>query len=110
MSVIVNRLPSHYLAQGWCRGAMARNRMGDQVDPTSAEAVEWCIQGAMLAAHWGRPDRDQLVRSFFRPGGRTVLDHWEWWNDHICEDQAQAVAFLAAIEEELGYTVASPGA
>jgi len=34
----------------WCRGALARDEGGRQVDPTDAIARRWCAFGALVAA------------------------------------------------------------
>ena len=34
----------------WCRGALARDESGRQVDPTDAVARRWCAYGALVAA------------------------------------------------------------
>ena len=34
----------------WCRGALARDGSGRQVDPTDATARRWCAYGALVAA------------------------------------------------------------
>ena len=33
----------------WCRGALARDVSGRQVDPTDATALRWCACGALVA-------------------------------------------------------------
>jgi hypothetical protein len=39
-----------FIERGWCRGAMARNEVGNEVEPTSEQAVAWCAGGALIAA------------------------------------------------------------
>jgi hypothetical protein len=39
-----------YIARGWCRGAMAKNPVGNVVDPTDAHASAWCAWGALTVA------------------------------------------------------------
>ena len=35
---------------GWCQGSLARDEKGWWVAPTSPNAVEWCVVGAVQAA------------------------------------------------------------
>ena len=44
------KLPSEYVAQGWCQGALARSKTGEPVSPHSPSAVSWCLIGAIERA------------------------------------------------------------
>jgi len=104
MSVIVNRLPSDFLRQGWCRGAMAKNAQGEDVDPISPAATAWCLKGAIYAAHQGRANRIRSIAEFLDAIEARVGDSTTSWNDEQCRGQDEAVAVAQDIEEVLGYT------
>jgi hypothetical protein len=44
------------VASGWCQGATARDRQGDEVDPRSGEACAWSAAGAIVATRRTRGD------------------------------------------------------
>lgn len=44
------------VARGWCRGALARSRLGRPVNIFSGRAVKWCASGGLQAARLGTSD------------------------------------------------------
>jgi hypothetical protein len=39
-----------FLERGWCQGVAARDKAGNDVEPTSPDATFWCAFGALIAA------------------------------------------------------------
>lgn len=47
----VDRKPSDFIVQGWCRGFTATDAEGGEVPPADAKATSWDILGAIQAAY-----------------------------------------------------------
>lgn len=41
------------IVKGWCKGTLARDAAGNDVDANSRKAVRWCAAGACFAANRG---------------------------------------------------------
>jgi hypothetical protein len=58
-----------FIERGWCRRAEARDSTGRIVDPTSEQAVAWCVLGALHAAgisgsdYWNHPAIHRVVEA-----------------------------------------------
>ena len=77
--------PSDYLKRGWCRVHKAVDVDGVRVDPTSPDAVQWCMLGSLSAAY---------------PAGVT-----DWWDlyDHICQRFVSG-GFVSTFNDAAGRT------
>lgn len=53
------------VAHGWCQHAMARDRRGTDVDPSSVDACAWSASGAVLAAWRKACPTDDLLDDAF---------------------------------------------
>ncbi len=58
----LDRKPSDFIAQGWCRGYAATDDEGHEVDPRDAKATQWDILGAISAAYPDDPAQQEAVR------------------------------------------------
>ncbi len=59
----LDRKPSDFIAQGWCRGCAATDDEGHQiVDPRDARATHWDILGAIKAAYPEDSEQQEAVR------------------------------------------------
>lgn len=89
-------LATDKLEAGWTTGAAARDALGRERDPKSAQACSWCSVGAIEAvAERGVADDARGAYSDFlyqRFGVGGIAD----WNDNHCPDQAAAVATMRA--------------
>ena len=54
----VLRIARAYVAQDWCKGAMARTADGAETTPESPLAAQWSADGAIAAATHGITDQE----------------------------------------------------
>jgi hypothetical protein len=94
------------LAQGWTQGALARDAVGQEVEPDSPDAVCWCLIGAMqrgagptypnYAALRDTLRQDLGIRREFEALGEEVT--LTRWNDTPGRTQAEVVALVRGQE------------
>lgn len=63
------------IAKGWTQGPTAKNAAGIAVDPTSGEAVCWCLEGALIASGVNCEDPEAtcpMCHQYLIPLGRLV--------------------------------------
>ena len=58
----LNRKPSDFIAQGWCRGYAATDAEGEEVSPIDAKATHWDILGAISAAYPEDSEQQEAIR------------------------------------------------
>jgi hypothetical protein len=98
----------------WTRGALARTPAGFEVDPTSPNAVQWCLVGAARAQHglgegtWiDRPDAIDLaiqnLESLFDDPLETI-------NDERCDTFEEVEAQLRAADRDAARRYANDAA
>ncbi len=93
-------LPSEYIRQGWCQGAMARDVHGEDVPDHSPNAVSYCVIGAIR--QWGRVIDGTYVGYLSRLMKITQQEDIPGWNDAKGRDKEDVIASLEMVEEELG--------
>jgi hypothetical protein len=80
------------IMQGWCKGAFAKDLIGNTVNPESDKATRWCAVGAMMAV---ANDDNLLVfgtlTNLFREyiGGHISLPDWQDQPERTQEDVLQ---------------------
>jgi hypothetical protein len=85
------------ISQGWCQGEMARDRNGDAVLPSSSEARQWCLVGAVLSVP-PTSMREYIVQNqvLIVLAELTRMSWWKVgrWNEKIYRTQEEVVALL----------------
>ena len=96
MTTTKRKLPSDYLAQGWCQGAYARNAAGKSARADAFEARAWCLYGAQFCTWLGN---NIIIRE------AVALHNWlslhgytSEWNDAPSRTQAEVVAVMLEAE------------
>ena len=94
---MTRKLPSDYLAQGWCQWVLSKDSQGQEVSVDSPSAVQWCVMGAVLAAFPGEfekqhPNVGPIVDYLLTKG--TCVD----WNNFPGRTQAEVVAAMQEAE------------
>lgn len=76
----------------WTQGAYARTAAGTPCSSTAAEAVCWCLRGALSKAAHGEPSkaRYELRQQL---DAATLVPTWEW-NDRRSTRHADVLALL----------------
>jgi hypothetical protein len=80
------------VASGWCRDADARDASGREVDPSSAEAREWSVLGALARVAGARATLFEVERAVVSFGRVTGTRSLRAWNDARGRTQVQVVA------------------
>ena len=98
------KLPSEYLASGWCQRESARSKNGTSVIPTGRAAVSWCLTGAMEASFGSDSD---LYHTYMGEVKRRIIGIPDRigvtdWNDHPRRTQAQVVRLARSVSKKLG--------
>ena len=93
---MTRKLPSDYLAQGWCQDMWACNAAGYSVRANAFEARSWCLHGALDFAHTQHSisltERNSLRGWLF---DRSYTSNW---NDDPGRTQAEVVAAMREAE------------
>ncbi len=110
----------------WCHGTLACNADGDGVPPNAADAVKWCLLGAVCKiSNLERPSRiPEIMFSYIRDGicaaENMEIEGWAWestatpatccdgisaWND----DQATFKLVRATLLEAAEYAKQDEG-
>ena len=96
MTTTKRKLPSDYLAQGWCQSALARNTSDESVPVRSPDARAWCLYGAVALV---------LFKDGLQTSESMAIDTWlrsrgysGWWNDAPSRTQAEVVAVMLEAE------------
>ncbi len=92
-------LPSEYIQKGWCKGAIAKNQIGQGVLGASVVAVSWCALGAVNASY-GSVTLTYLQASAIRSYLFDNVGNVGPWNDRQ-ETSAPVIAMLQAAEREV---------
>ena len=96
MTTTKRKLPSDYLAQGWCQGMWACNAAGYSVRVDAFEACSWCLHGALefahVLGHISLSERDSLRGWLFN---RSYTSRW---SDARSRTQAEVVAVMLEAE------------
>jgi hypothetical protein len=93
------------VAAGWCQGADARGRDGDEVDPWSERAVEWSVLGAIVAVlereakEFGEIPLDELASALYAMAEVIEADSLADWNDDPRRTQAEVVRAVQRAED-----------
>ena len=96
------KLPSEYLAEGWCQSTFARDRLGNEVSSYDEGAVAWCMVGAIHKAFEdgdAMPTKDEylsILQGILPNGGIPR------WNDDPKRTQAEVVAMAQQVSRKLG--------
>ena len=93
---MTHKLPSDYLAQGWCHGTDARNNRGEKVEVDDLEACSWCLYGAIGIA-WIQ-DGISLRESTALQAWMVTRAYTPRWNDGPGRTQAEVVAVMLEAE------------
>lgn len=110
-------LPSEYLAQGWCQGHSARNKMGNYILARDFRAKKWCFMGAMEASGLGRGAKGIVLWTSYRDKAQELLHlpvrsslcaDIPAWNDQPDRTQAEVVALAWRVEMALGLRLRDP--
>jgi hypothetical protein len=101
------RSPASRLRSGWCREALARDRLSRPVFPRESSATAWSLLGAVAASYdCGTPEWAdcfaRLRRALGAPPGDTSGRWLAEWNDDPSRTQADAVAAAEAVETSWG--------
>lgn len=80
------------VARGWCREADARDASGREVNPSSAEAREWSVLGALARVAGDRATLVELEQAVLSFGSATGAGSLRQWNDARGRTQVQVVA------------------
>ena len=96
MTTTKRKLPSDYLAQGWCQREYAQKKSGKSVYYDAVDACSWCLWGAMEIALWNHNIDNQESDKL----GRWLFDHKYDvpWNDAPGRTQAEVVAVMLEAE------------
>lgn len=87
------------VTKGWCRGAAARDALGNHVMVDSPEARRFCALGAICRAEGPRDSSADMTLSIVLGG--YITD----WNDRLDRKQGDVVAamdaaYVLALQEE----------
>lgn len=90
------------IANGWCRGAEARNGFGSAVPALDPSATAWSLRGA-LAVVSERRDADAAALRDALWGISGVIPDWELdgWNDAAGRTQGDTLEMLACAQSSL---------
>lgn len=92
------------VATGWCQGADARDREGEEVDPWDERAASWSILGALVATleqeaeSTGELPLHELAAALYAIADVIETHSLAAWNDAPERTQAEVVKTLAAAE------------
>ena len=93
---MTHKLPSDYLAQGWCQEAEACDASGHAVVAEAFTARSWCLHGSRSSARFNRS---------ITSGESAYLGAWLYshgytpsWNDDPFRTQEEAVAVMREAE------------
>ena len=84
-----------YIEQGWCRGAIARNRDGEEVPWRDEDACEWCILGAFRKAQWW--NHTELIEALFAAMDEAPDD----WNDNPTRTKQDVLDLMDRLASDL---------
>lgn len=78
----------------WTQRALARDADGREVDPTSADAVCWCMEGAFIATHDDEKGAEfERLRATLRKYGEPLGSPWIF-NDDAANTYEEVIAVL----------------
>jgi hypothetical protein len=102
------------IAEGWSRGADARDGAGHPVDPWDSSAASWSILGALVAVlereaqTTGELPLEEVAAALYAIADVVHVDSLEQWNDALAQSQD---AVLEAVDRAiLSYGTAYPRA
>jgi len=94
-----------YIERGWCQNALAKNERGSSVHVMAKDACSWCMMGAIIRSTIDKLKSEaecenvvQKVSRYIELDCGLLIDEY---NDHADRTQAQVVAKLRIVAEEL---------
>lgn len=103
--------PSNFVAKGFCKNALAKNKQGISVSEGSEDAIMWCqagarwkIFGSLIKSPWPHtndPARKMDREYGFRLQNLVGMDDVDW-NNGVHTIQEQVVAAMREVENIMG--------
>jgi len=97
------KLPSDYLAEGWCQGVSGRDANGKEASYETA--TSWCFNGASSKAFGFTPSLTKFLALAEDLVSEDEGCRWTaTWNDELSRTQEEVVTLARRVEVLMGLT------